>query len=426
MHRFRNHQRKITATMIGGVLVGSLAMVAMTSGVAVAQPASAPVAVADTSGCLGDQYVSNPYISCSTPAFPVVASNNTVVGNTTITNIDSTPLVITGGTSGQGFPTGSETTSEINSPITLQVGQSVVVPIQLITETIPADGNPYTVQFGVDVATTADPSNQIPVVGRDVYTVGSTTPSTNPGGNPTAPVVGMATSSDGAGYWIARNDGTVQAFGDAPSFGSAPTANPIAAIAATSDGKGYWLATRNGQVYAFGDAAFQGDVTVPLNSPIVGMAVDPATGGYWLLGGDGGVFSFNAPFYGSTGGEKLNKPAVGMAATANGGGYYFVAADGGIFSYGNAPFYGSTGNIKLNKPVVGMSIDPTTGGYWMDASDGGIFSFNAPFYGSTGNLTLSQPCVSMSAMPNGGGYRFVAADGGIFDFGDAGFYGSGA
>jgi hypothetical protein len=240
--------------------------------------------------------------------------------------------------------------------------------------------------------------------------------------------VGMAVTSDARGYWIAWSDGTVRAFGDAPSLGGVPaTASPIVAITRSPSGRGYWLATRAGAVYAFGDAVNRGGVAaVHLNAPIVAMASDPSTGGYWLLGGDGGVFSFDAPFYGSTGNIRLAAPAVGMAATLDGRGYYFTAGDGGVFTYGDARFHGSMGGHPLNKPVVGLALDLQTGGYWLDASDGGIFSFDAPFEGSTGNVRLNRPCVAMASQPFAPGYWLIAADGGIFTFGHAGFYGSGA
>ena len=193
---------------------------------------------------------------------------------------------------------------------------------------------------------------------------------------------------------------------------------PIAGIASTPDGAGYWVAGTDGDVYAFGDAASYGSrAGAPLNKPIVGIAATPDGKGYWLVASDGGIFTFgDAQFYGSTGNLVLNKPVVGIAATPDGKGYWLVASDGGIFTFGDAQFYGSAGDIRLQKPVVGMVVDPATGGYWLVASDGGIFSFNAPFYGSTGATPLAQPIVGMEAAADGSGYRFVASDGGIFDF----------
>jgi hypothetical protein len=192
---------------------------------------------------------------------------------------------------------------------------------------------------------------------------------------------------------------------------------PVVGVASTPDGRGYWLVSSDGAVQSHGDATWYGDLSgTALNKPIVGMTATPDGKGYWLVASDGGIFSFgDAQFYGSTGNIHLNKPIVGMAADAATGGYWLVASDGGIFSY-NAPFYGSTGNITLNKPIVGMAADAATGGYWLVASDGGIFSYNAPFYGSTGNITLNQPIVGMEAAPDGSGYRFVASDGGVFCF----------
>jgi hypothetical protein len=198
--------------------------------------------------------------------------------------------------------------------------------------------------------------------------------------------------------------------------------SPIVGMAATPSGQGYWLVTANGQVMAHGDAQFYGDLTgTTLNQPIVGMAPSyDASGnvnGYWLDASDGGIFAYGgAQFYGSMGSHPLNQPMVSMAVTPDGHGYWTVAADGGIFSFGDAQFYGSMGGSPLNKPVVGMAVDSATGGYWLVASDGGIFSFNAPFHGSTGNLTLNKPIEEMEAAPTGNGYRFVASDGGVFCF----------
>ena len=204
---------------------------------------------------------------------------------------------------------------------------------------------------------------------------------------------------------------------------------PIVGMAATPDGGGYWLVASDGGIFSSGDAAFHGSMGgTHLNRPIVGMAATPDGGGYWLVASDGGIFSFgDATFHGSTGNIHLNQPIVGMAATPDGGGYWLVASDGGIFSFGDATFHGSTGNIHLNRPIVGMAATPDGQGYWLVASDGGIFSFgDATFHGSTGNIHLNQPIVGMASTPDGGGYWLVASDGGIFSFGDATFDGSAA
>ena len=160
---------------------------------------------------------------------------------------------------------------------------------------------------------------------------------------------------------------------------------PIVGMAATPDGKGYWLVASDGGIFTFGDAAFYGSTgAMHLNQPIVGMASTSDGKGYWLVASDGGIFTFgDAAFYGSTGAMHLNEPIVGMAATPDGKGYWLVASDGGIFTFGDAAFIGSTGAIELNEPIVGMAPSPDGGGYTLVASDGGIFTFgDATFYGS--------------------------------------------
>ena len=212
------------------------------------------------------------------------------------------------------------------------------------------------------------------------------------------------------------------------SSGSALSLNkPIVGMASTPTGGGYWMVASDGGIFAFGDAQFYGSTgSVRLNRPIVGMAATPSGYGYWLVASDGGIFSFgDAQFYGSTGSIKLNQPIVGMTSTPSGSGYWMVASDGGIFSFGDAQFYGSTGSVRLNRPIVGMAATSSGTGYWMVASDGGIFAFgSAQFYGSTGSIKLVQPVTGMSPSRSNRGYRLVARDGGIFSFGDAQFYGS--
>ena len=239
-----------------------------------------------------------------------------------------------------------------------------------------------------------------------------------------SPVVGMAGTPSGNGYWLVAADGGVFAFGDAPFLGSTGAirlARPVVGMAATPTGRGYWLVASDGGVFAFGDARFAGSTgAIRLNQPVVGMASTPSGQGYWLVASDGGIFAFgDARFAGSTGAIRLNRAMVGMSSTPTGGGYWLVASDGGIFAFGDARFAGSTGAIRLNRPVVGMSSTPSGGGYWLVASDGGVFAFgDAGFAGSTGGLALARPVVGMApgAAGAGGAYWLVASDGGVFAF----------
>jgi hypothetical protein len=60
---------------------------------------------------------------------------------------------------------------------------------------------------------------------------------------------------------LAGADGSVYAFGDAATLGSAAgraLAEPVVAIAPTPSGRGYWLGSADGGVFTYGDAAYYG------------------------------------------------------------------------------------------------------------------------------------------------------------------------
>jgi hypothetical protein len=109
------------------------------------------------------------------------------------------------------------------------------------------------------------------------------------------------------------------------AFGSAVTtvpgttlnglASPVVGVASTPDGLGYWAVGSDGGIFAFGNAPFEGSTgAIHLDAPIVGMAATSDGGGYWLVASDGGIFNYgNALFFGSHGGSPLNKPIVAMA-----------------------------------------------------------------------------------------------------------------
>jgi hypothetical protein len=68
----------------------------------------------------------------------------------------------------------------------------------------------------------------------------------------------------------------VAGFGNAAPYGSMigqPLAGPIVGIATTHDGAGYWLQGSDGGIFSFGDATFYGSMGgLPLNAPVVGIA----------------------------------------------------------------------------------------------------------------------------------------------------------
>ena len=67
------------------------------------------------------------------------------------------------------------------------------------------------------------------------------------------------------------SDGGIFAFGDAGFYGSTgglALNRPIVGMASTPDGNGYWLVASDGGIFAFGDAGFYGsagglDLTAP-------------------------------------------------------------------------------------------------------------------------------------------------------------------
>ena len=236
------------------------------------------------------------------------------------------------------------------------------------------------------------------------------------------PIVGMAATPSGLGYWLVASDGGIFTFGDAGFYGSTGGLvlnQPIVGMAPTPSGHGYWLVASDGGIFSFGDARFFGSTGgLRLVQPIVGMATTPDGLGYWLVAADGGIFTFgDAPFFGSIGGHRLNQPVVSMAAAPDGRGYWFVATDGGVFSYGSAGFLGSMGGRSLPAPVIGISPASNGLGYWLAGADGSVYPFGlARNLGSLLGRHLNQPIVGMASGRILDGFWLVATDGGIFSF----------
>ncbi len=89
------------------------------------------------------------------------------------------------------------------------------------------------------------------------------------------------------------------AFGGASDLGSTaggPLSSPLVGMASTRAGQGYWLVATDGGVFGFGNAPFFGSAGgTRLSRPIVGIAATPSGNGYWLVGSDGGIFALATP-----------------------------------------------------------------------------------------------------------------------------------
>jgi len=166
--------------------------------------------------------------------------------------------------------------------------------------------------------------------------------------------------------WMATDNGQVIALGDAPHLGDlagtygapvVPLNQPIVGMAASPSGAGYWLVASDGGLFAFGDAGFFGSLgALTLNQPIVGMAASPLGAGYWLVASDGGVFTFGDAVYAGSVPEvagSISQPVVSMVGGQ--GGYGLTAADGGVFNF-DLRYLGSAGATALSGPVVSAAM----------------------------------------------------------------------
>ena len=165
------------------------------------------------------------------------------------------------------------------------------------------------------VGAAADPAGGYWMVASDggVFTFGQANFLGSTGGLAlNRPVVGMATTPDGGGYWLVASDGGIFAFGDANFFGSTGSIHlnkPVVGMAATSDGGGYWFVASDGGIFTYGDANFFGSTgSIALDQPIVGMAATPDGGGYWLVAADDGVFTFGDAVFSGSAQSPLHPP----------------------------------------------------------------------------------------------------------------------
>lgn len=228
------------------------------------------------------------------------------------------------------------------------------------------------------------------------------------------------------GYIVATANGAAFGFGSLSSSGGpggGVLAAPIVGIAATPDGLGYFEAGANGTVYNFGNAGFYGSATIGAGSRVVGIAATSDGLGYWLVTNKGAVYAFGDAHY--RGGVSGVTDVVGIAPTLDNLGYYIAEANGKVTALGNAVFHGDMFGIHLNKPVVGVAVNAVNDGYWLVGGDGGIFAFGgAGFYGSMIGHHLNGAAVGMAGTPEGKGYWIVAADNGLFTFGSARYAGN--
>ena len=205
-------------------------------------------------------------------------------------------------------------------------------------------------------------------------------------------VAALGTAVAGSAPAGADSPVSVRGFGGAAALG-APTRAlnaPIVAMAATPAGTGYWLLGQDGGIFSYGTAAFYGSTgAMHLNQPVVGIAPTPTGHGYWLVAADGGIFSFgDASFHGSTGGIAIGSNVAGIARTVSGHGYWIVAANGRVFSFGDASAMKS---VAAASPIVGLQLAPGGSGLWLVASNGAVYATgHATYLGGASGGGLTQ------------------------------------
>src|SRR3546814_13944929 len=104
------------------------------------------------------------------------------------------------------------------------------------------------------------------------------------------PIVGMAPTPTGSGYWLVAADGGIFTFGEARFRGSSgghARPHPIVAMQADDSGRGYWLVGEDGSVESFGDAGMLGDARTIEPGPGTGAAITSASGALLLAAADG-------------------------------------------------------------------------------------------------------------------------------------------
>ena len=211
--------------------------------------------------------------------------------------------------------------------------------------------------------------------------------------------VGIASTPDGVGYWLADADGGVFPFGDAGFHGSLrarSSEGAIVGIGASPDGHGYWLVSNKGKVSAFGDAGYYGSLRPGQQESIVGIGVSPDGHGYWLVSNKGKVFPFgDASFHHSLDNRDLRGTIIGMATTLDGRGYWLASTNGGVFAFGDARFYGSATRGRY-PPIV--AITRGTNGYYLVNRDAGWASFSEPTSAPVPHV-IGNALVQASGMP---------------------------
>ena len=174
-------------------------------------------------------------------------------------------------------------------------------------------------------------------------------------------VIDLNPNAQGPAAYVVSAGGGIFSIGAATYYGSMGghrLNSPIVGMAVTPDGQGYWEVAADGGVFSFGDAAFNGSMGgKSLSAPITGIAATPSGDGYWLVGADGSVYPFGdaGKFAASTGHAS---PIVGISVT------YSVASSG----------------ILINIPAGNPNDLPSRTSFTYTFPDAGTYPFQCGFH----------------------------------------------
>lgn len=250
-------------------------------------------------------------------------------------------------------------------------------------------------------------------------------------------VVGITAA--GAGFRVVTDRGRVRNHKASPhgDWGSTIGADrPVVSIAGTPTGDGYWLLDARGAVVARGDATWQGDVAqwLLLGSPTQVVAT-PSGQGYAIVSNAGPLYSFgDAPLMGWSRPDSPPSPAQAIVMTPSGKGHWLFRRDGRAEEYGDAKFIGIATRTVMNLGKASFSFkvlepgptkvvfnlsgttatvtqewSPSAEGYWMLGDDGAVYGFGSAAVDDDPVPTIDSPhrAVDLEPTPDGAGYWIV-------------------
>ena len=189
------------------------------------------------------------------------------------------------------------------------------------------------------------------------------------------------------------SDGGVFSFGDAQFHGSTGNIRlnrPIVGMAVTPDGGGYWLVASDGGVFTFGDAGFYGKHgdNLVLNKPVIGDGAPPTTG--WATGSSRPTAASSCSATPASSARSAGRrPPPGSSVwplTPDGGGYWVLGANGTVYDFGDAPQVGvaagSPTPATMKSAMTGLVPDFSGQGFDAVNGSGQAFAYgDAPWFG---------------------------------------------